>query len=154
MKKTESKYRVTDLTNQRRCKSFVNTILTMLGIYIAFFVMILAEGVDDVFDMFVDVQATPAGMYVNALAVISMTYSKFSTMDLIRVSTYFLSVFALFVVINIFAQSLYVVNPELWSAWDCFRSPMVTVALQVILMWSIYLLASQKEVEYKKNKIR
>lgn len=132
----------------------VNTLLVMMGIYIVFLLMILSEGTSGIYNVFVSSQASLAGMYVNALAIISVTYGKFSTMDLIRVSTYFLSIFALFIVINIFAQALYVVNPTLWTTWDWFRSPEVTYILQIALAISIYKLELQEEVKYKKNKIR
>lgn len=140
--------------NSSRYNAVINTLLTMAGIYVAVIVMMIYGGNDDIIGGFISSQATLEALYVNALAVISVTYSKFSTMDLIRVSTYFLSLFAIFIVVNIFVQSLYVVNPTLWSAWTWFRSPSITCILQIILALSIYRLECQEAVTYKKNKIR
>lgn len=148
------KYRPTHKSMRMRRDAVINTVLIVAGIYVTFFVMILTGNHPDIFDEFVSTQATLSGLYVNALAVISVTYGKFAAMDLIRVSTYFISVFALFVVMNIFAQALYMQNPTIWSTWCWLRSPFVTIVLQVLLVASIYMISCQKEVEYKKNKIR
>lgn len=154
--KNNKKHKYTQVTadNDSCKKAFVNTLLTMLGVYVAFLIMILFDGISNVTEKFFETQASLAGLYVNMLAVVTVVYGKFSAVNLIKVKTFFLSVIALFVTVNIFVQALYMLYPMIWNSSEWFQSGFMACILQIIYVCMIYMLSSQKEMVYKKNRIR
>lgn len=137
----------------KRMRALITTFFTVMGVYAAFLTPILQRGSVIVDDFFVS-QATVGGLYVNSVAVIATAYSKFSSSMLIHGRTFFISIFSIFIAINIFCQAKCMQNMKDYLLWETLREIGFAYLLQIIFFSSIYILILEPGIENKKERIR
>lgn len=153
VKKQVEKQKKNQLFANKRVKALITTFLTAIGIYVAFLTPVFRMGSAVVDDFFIS-QATVGGLYINSLAVISTVYSKFSSSILIYGRTFGISLFSIFIAINIFCQSECMYHIEYSLLLESLRKMEFAYLLQIIFFISIYILILEPVIEFKKERIR
>lgn len=134
--------------------AITTTILTLLGIYVSFVVLLFTKDGDVLDNLFLSLSSI-GGLYVNLIAVISVAYSKFAKEILVHCNVFWLSVASFVIIVSIFAQAKGMIENSISPEW--IQTPYISIALQMLLAFLIYLIAQQKElnirITYNKIKI-
>lgn len=132
----------TILKQQKIRSPYINTLMTILGVYIPNLLLLINKG--DAIMEFMKNQSEYGGLIANILAILVAAYSRFLDECFLHKRVYWLSFFAFCTAIGIFEQSNSYIYSDLSLTGGWTRSFYAVLALHMLLIVLIFALYKQK----------